>query len=271
MSFHKTLAQLGVRRAALAAALWAGPGGGRREDHLSAPCAAEPAGVRALGARQASRLLQGGRLRRGLRGGARRRRRGQADRRRQCGDRRRDRRHPDHRARQRRAGEGGRPDGRRRAHRGGRPQGPRHREARRPARQEDLRARLPGHDLLRAAGRARLQEHHQERRQRPGGRAGRGREPSGRRHRRRLRLHAGLGDQRQGRRRRHGVAADQGLLPVDVAGDPGLRQDDRRAARHGARHRQGDAARHEVRDGRSRARPRSPMSRRRRPSRARKS
>ena len=104
-------------------------------------------------------------------------------------------------------------------------------EARGPARQEDLRARLPGHDLLRAARRARLQEHHQERRQRAGGRAGGGREPGGRRHRRRLRLHAGLGDQRQGRRRGHGVAADQGLLPVDVAGDPGLGQDDRRAAR----------------------------------------
>ena len=29
----------------------------------------------------------------------------------------------------------------------------------------------------------------------------------------------------------HRVASDQGLFPVDVAGDPGLRQDDRRAAR----------------------------------------
>ena len=126
-------------------------------------------------------------------------------------------------------------DGRRRAHRRGRPQGPRHREDRGPARQEDFRARLPGHHLLRAARRARLQGHHQERRECAGGRSGRGGKPGGRRHRRCLRLHAGLGDQRQGRRDGRGVASHQGLFPVDVAGDPGLRQDDRGAAGHGAR------------------------------------
>ncbi len=44
--------------------------------------------------------------------------------------------------------------------------------------QEDLGAVVPGHDLFRAARRAGLEGHHQERRQRGGGRAGQGREAS---------------------------------------------------------------------------------------------
>ena len=177
--------------------------------------------------------------------------RGEADRRRQRRHRWGDRRHADPRARQRHSGEGDRPARRRRPDDRHRAARPRHRQDRRPQGQEDQRALLRGHDLLRAPRRAREGRPAQERPRHPGCRTGRRRQPRDDGQCRRLRLHAGLVGRRARRRARGDRHADARLLSLDGAGDRRLRRGDRQEAEDAARHGDGDLARHEVHHGRS--------------------
>ena len=133
----------------------------------------------------------------------------------------------------------------------------RHRKAGRPQGQDHHGHVVSGHHVLCAARPPGERRPDQRRRRypvrRPGRRLANGGDRQIGRHGRR----AGLDSAGRSRRRGHQGAADRRVLSAHGAGHRRVRSDHQGQARHGARLRQGGAARHEGHHGRSRTRRRS--------------